>query len=104
MRGNFLVRLLDRLGPAAEVVPELVGREVAFGQPCAGLEATTSRPACASGSAATPPAAPRPMITTSVSLSLIAICHLQLGACSHISDTLLVALEHRVVVGRLVIR
>src|SRR6185436_8111238 len=33
----------------------------------------TSRPACASGSAAMPPAAPRPMITTSVSLSLVAI-------------------------------
>src|SRR6185295_10455958 len=34
---------------------------------------TTSIPACASGSAATPPAAPRPTITTSVSLSLVAI-------------------------------
>src|ERR1700704_3115175 len=33
----------------------------------------TSRPACASGSAATPPAAPRPMMTTSVSFNLVAI-------------------------------
>src|SRR5580765_4849983 len=31
---------------------------------------TTSRPACVSGSTATPPAAPRPMTTTSVGLSL----------------------------------
>src|SRR5450759_5659508 len=31
----------------------------------------TSRPACASGSAATPPAAPRPMMTTSVSFNLV---------------------------------
>src|SRR5262249_17844756 len=33
----------------------------------------TSSPACASGSTATPPAAPRPMTTTSVSLSLVAM-------------------------------
>src|SRR5262245_16079311 len=34
---------------------------------------TTSRPACVSGSTATPPVAPRPMTTTSVPLSLVAI-------------------------------
>src|SRR5262245_23322248 len=33
----------------------------------------TSRPACASGSAATPPAAPSPMMTTSVFLSSVAM-------------------------------
>src|SRR5438067_1689879 len=35
---------------------------------------TTSMPACASGSAATPPAAPRPTMTTSASFSLVATC------------------------------
>src|SRR5262245_20221793 len=35
----------------------------------------TSSPACASGSTATPPAAPSPMTTTSVSLSLVAMFH-----------------------------
>ena len=34
---------------------------------------TTSMPACANGSTATPPAAPRPTTTTSVGFSLIAI-------------------------------
>src|SRR5262245_60148647 len=36
---------------------------------------TTSSPACAIGSTATPPAAPSPITTTSVSLSLVAMFH-----------------------------
>src|SRR5439155_27091889 len=39
----------------------------------------TSRPARASGNAATPPAAPRPMMTTSVSLSLVAMMRIVSG-------------------------
>src|SRR5205085_945341 len=61
----------------------------------------TSSPACASGSAATPPAAPIPTITTSVSLSLVGIAHLvTVGrAVAHRG-----LVERLVVVGRPVIR
>src|SRR6266508_768025 len=51
---------------------------------------TTSRPACANGSAATPPTAPMPMMTTSVGFRLVAIHGLRFR-------------EHEVVVRRLVI-
>src|SRR5580765_7717248 len=70
-----------------------------------------SRPAWAMGSAATPPAAPRPMMTTSVSLSRVAMISAFAPAFARIEH---VALrrgklcsglgEHRVVVRRLVIR
>src|SRR5262245_8922406 len=60
--------------------------------------ATMSMPAWAMGSAATPPAAPRPMTTTSVSLRRVAM----------IVTAVVIPRrglrEHRVVVGRLVIR
>src|SRR5688572_7896752 len=52
--------------------------------------AVTSSPACVSGRTATPPAAPRPMITTSVFFRSTAI-----GAALP---------EHRKVIGRTVIR
>src|SRR5213076_2481585 len=52
--------------------------------------AVTSRPACVSGSTATPPAAPRPMITTSVFFRSAAI-----GAALP---------EHREVVGGAMVR
>ena len=38
-RRDFVLRLLHRHRPVADVVAELVGREVALGQPGAGLEA-----------------------------------------------------------------
>src|SRR5262245_56043884 len=57
-----------------------------------------SSPACASGSAATPPTAPRPTMTTSTSLSLVAMAHFRhrrvVGGRFH---------EHVVVVGGLMV-
>src|SRR5262245_45300053 len=77
--------------------------------------ATMSMPAWAIGSAATPPAAPRPMMTTSVSLSRVAmsvVAGTRGSAFARLAlrrDTAVVIQrgafhEHRVVVGRLVIR
>src|SRR5215471_15346502 len=71
--------------------------------------ATMSRPAWAMGRAATPPAAPRPMMTTSVSLSRMAMAVSAVARVARRRDTLLVGPrrrldEHRVVVRRLVIR
>src|SRR6185295_1981980 len=60
--------------------------------------AMTSMPACAIGSAATPPVAPRPMITTSVSLSRVAMDVLEIIMAPRRG-----LVEHRVVVRRLVI-
>src|SRR6185436_12581379 len=59
----------------------------------------TSSPACASGSAATPPTAPRPMITTSVfgrSLGIVPTLVIDARARGPLAG------EHRVVVGGLV--
>ena len=39
MRRHFLLRLLHRHRPVAHVVADLVGREVALGEPRAGFEA-----------------------------------------------------------------
>src|SRR5262245_1619306 len=59
----------------------------------------TSRPACASGSAATPPPAPSPTMTTSVPLSLVAMMSTRRLAGARGGFR-----EHLVVVRRLVIR
>src|SRR5438445_6112828 len=67
----------------------------------------TSSPGCASGSAATPPAAPSPMMTTSVSFSLVAIRHssFRLDASAGRVFVILARLGERLVVVRgLVIR
>src|SRR6476620_12798329 len=61
----------------------------------------TSMPACASGSAATPPAAPSPMITTSVSFSLVAMRQILMRVHVALRRRLV---ERLVVVGRFVIR
>src|SRR5690349_3040033 len=61
----------------------------------------TSMPACASGSAATPPAAPMPTMTTSVSFSLVGIAHLVIGVGAA-ADARLV--EGLVVVGGAMVR
>src|SRR5829696_7098323 len=61
----------------------------------------TSMPACARGSAATPPAAPSPMITTSVSFSLVAMRQILVRVRVALRRRLV---ERLVVVSRFVIR
>src|SRR5262249_18072401 len=99
--GRFLIRLMaGEHRPAAHVIANFIRREIAPRHRSARSRPMTSRPACASGSTATPPPAPSPMTTTSGALSLVAMFHVS-GMLFEKRCRLVEAFE---VVGRLVIR